>query len=298
MPPLAFGSWKVWFLAARPATLTASVAPVLVGTAAGASQGSLAPLPFLAALFAAVLIQVGTNFANDVFDFERGADALGRLGPPRVTQNGLASPGQVKWAMTLSFGAAALMGLYLVAVGGWPIAVLGMFCIAAGIAYTGGPWPLGYHGLGDLCVFLFFGPVAVMGSAYLQTGKWSLLSLAAALPVGFTVTALLVVNNLRDIETDRCVGKRTLAVLIGARLTRLQYAALLLGPYLLVSLFAFRDFFPRACWLTWLTLPWALRLVGTVGRGLEGPGLNLVLKRTAQLHFLFGLLLAAGLLLR
>jgi len=284
-------------MAARPATLPASIVPVLVGTAAGLHDGSFILLPCIGALVAAVLIQIGTNLANDLFDFEKGADTTQRLGPPRVTQTGLAAPQQVRLAMTLSFGTAAAIGLYLITVGGWPILVIGVFSIAAGIAYTGGPWPLGYHGLGDLFVFVFFGLVAVIGSAYLQTSTISLTSLAAALPVGCTVTAILVVNNLRDIETDRRAGKRTLAVRIGAPLTRAQYALLLLAPYVLVTGFVLRSVFPQACWLPWLTLPLVLSLVRAVLGGAEGRSLNAILKGTAQLHLFFGILLAGGLLL-
>lgn len=291
------GSWRIWLMAARPATLSASIAPVLVGTAAGVHDGFFRAPPFLGALTAAVLIQVGANFANDLFDFEKGADTSQRLGPPRVTQSGLASPQQVRRAMTVSFAAAAAIGVYLIAVGGWPILVLGVLSIAAGIAYTGGPWPLGYHGLGDLFVFLFFGLVAVLGSAYLQTNSFGFTALAAALPIGCTVTAILVVNNLRDIDTDRHAGKRTLAVRIGAPLTRAQYVFLLLVPYGLTAGFVVSGVFPKACWLSWLTLPWAVSLVRTVLRRVEGRELNAVLKGTAQLHLFLGVLLAGGLLL-
>jgi len=289
--------WRVWVMGARPATLPASIAPVLVGTAAGVHDGAFALLPFLSALMAAVLIQVGANLANDLFDFEKGADTSQRLGPPRITQSGLASPQQVRLAMILSFGVATLIGLYLISVGGWPILLIGVFSIAAGIAYTGGPWPLGYHGLGDLFVFIFFGLVAVMGSAYLQTSVLSLTAFAAALPVGCPVTALLVVNNLRDIETDQRADKRTLAVRLGAPLTRAQYTLLLLLPYVLVTGFVARGVFPQACWLVWLTLPLAASLIRTVVHGAEGRALNAVLKGTGQLHLLFSLVLAGGLIL-
>lgn len=284
-------------MAARPATLPASIAPVLVGTAAGVHEGAFSLLPFFSALIAAVLIQIGANLANDLFDFEKGADTSERLGPPRVTQQGLASPQQVRLAMILSFSAAMAIGLYLIAIGGWPILVIGVLCIAAGIAYTGGPWPLGYHGLGDLFVFLFFGLVAVIGSTYLQTGTLSLTAFAAALPVGCTVTAILVVNNLRDIETDRQAGKSTLAVRLGAPFTRAQYALLLLLPYVLVTGFVVGGVFPQTCWLVWLTLPLAVSLIRTVLGGTEGRALNAVLKGTGQLHLFFGIALAGALLL-
>lgn len=289
--------WSVWLMAARPATLTAAVVPVLVGTAAARHDGHFQALPFVGALSAALLIQIGTNLANDLFDFERGADARGRLGPPRVTQAGLVPPQHVRIAMYLAFGAAAAIGLYLVVVGGWPILLMGVFAIGAGIAYTGGPWPLGYHGLGDLFVFVFFGLVAVVGSYYLQAEEVGAVALAAALPVGCTVTAILVVNNLRDIESDRRAGKRTLAVRLGSRLTRVQYTLLMLGPYALVAGFAAVGTLPWWSWLSWLSLPITLSLVRAVSEGVEGGKLNPILKRTSQLHLLFGLLLAGSFLL-
>ena len=212
------GGGRVWLLAARPATLPAAVVPVLVGTAAALHGGVQLQIgPFVAALVAALLIQIGTNFANDVFDFHKGADTAERLGPPRVTQSGLVPPEQVLIATFVTFGLAALVGVYLVLVGGWPILVVGVLSILAGLAYTGGPWPLGYHSLGDLFVFIFFGVVAVVGSAYLQTLTITPLAVWASFPVGLLVTAILVVNNLRDIDTDRQVGKKTLAVRLGRR---------------------------------------------------------------------------------
>jgi 1,4-dihydroxy-2-naphthoate octaprenyltransferase len=289
--------WGVWLTAARPATLTAAVVPVLVGTAAASHDGHFKLLPFVGAMMAAALIQVGTNLSNDFFDFERGADTADRLGPPRVTQSGLASPQSVRSAMYLAFGTAAAIGVYLIAVGGWPILAIGALSIAAGIAYTGGPWPLGYHGLGDLFVFVFFGVVAVVGSYYLQAGEVGSIAWVVALPVGLIVTAILVVNNLRDIISDRLAGKMTLAVRLGARLTRLQYAVLVLAPYPLVAAFAAAGPLPGWCWLVWMTLPIALFLAGVVLGGAEGRKLNSLLKGTAQLHLLFGALLAGGLLL-
>ncbi len=286
----------MWLLAARPATLTAGVAPVLVGGAAGAHEAAFRPLPFLGALLAALLIQIGTNLANDVFDFERGADTSDRLGPPRVTQSGLASPGQVRLATGLTFGAAAIVGLYLVVVGGWPILVIGVLSIAAGVAYTGGPWPLGYHGLGDLFVFVFFGLTAVVGTFYLQTGDVTPLAFASAVPVGLTVTAILVVNNLRDIEPDRRAVKMTLAVRLGDRATRWQYALLVGGAYVLLPSLMLAGA-SAWVWLPWLTLPLGLGLCRSVVGGTQGRALNPVLKRTAQLHLAFGTLLALGLLL-
>ena len=290
-------SARAWLLATRPATLPAAVVPVLVGTAAGAAEGAFRAGPFVAALLAALLIQVATNFANDYSDFHRGADTAERLGPTRVTQSGLLSPRQVRRGIIIAFGLAVLLGLYLVWVGGWPILVIGVLSIVAGLAYTGGPWPFGYHGLGDLFVFVFFGLVAVTGSAYLQTGRWTALALAAAVPVGLLVTNILVVNNLRDLPTDRVAGKGTLAVRLGARATRLQYAVLAAAAYLVPLGLALAERAPRWVLLTWLTLPLAAALVRQVLGGLAGRELNAVLKRTGQLEMAFGVLLAAGLLL-
>lgn len=288
------GRLRAWLLAARVPTLSAAVVPVLAGTAAALAEGYFRPLPFLAALAAAVLIQVGTNFANDYFDFLKGADTAERLGPVRVTQSGLLSPEAVRNATILTFTLAALIGLYLVAVGGWPILIIGLLSIAAGVLYTGGPWPLGYHGLGDLFVFVFFGVIAVTGTYYLHTGTVTLGALGSSVPVGCLVTAILVVNNLRDINTDRAAGKRTLAVRIGARATRMQYLLLLAVAYLAPlarwalgsSLWAF---------LPWLTLPLAVPLAQRVLTA-EGRALNPALKATARLHLFYGVLFAASLL--
>ncbi|MCH8161680.1 MAG: 1,4-dihydroxy-2-naphthoate polyprenyltransferase [Chloroflexi bacterium] len=288
---------KHWITAIRPPTLPAAVAPVLVGTAAASGiEGSFRLAVFIATLAAAILIQIGTNFANDVFDFEQGADTEDRLGPPRVTQSGLISPEHVRIGTGIVFGGAAAIGVYLIVVGGWPILVIGALSILAGIAYTGGPWPLGYHGLGDVAVFVFFGMVAVIGTYYLQTDAVSGTAVVAAVPVGLLVTAILVVNNLRDLETDRRAGKRTLAVRIGKPATRMQYVALVLGPYLLMPVLWAMD---AEAWvlLPLLSLPVALILGRAVLSGTSGRSLNDILKRTALLDFAFGALLALGLLL-
>ncbi len=288
--------WARWLAAARPGTLTAAISPVLVGTAAACTDHSFRPLVFAATMFAALLIQIGTNLANDVFDHERGADTAERLGPVRVTQSGLLPMGQVRAAAYLTFASAALIGLYLVYAGGWPILAIGVASIAAGFAYTGGPWPLGYHGLGDVFVFVFFGLVAVTGSYYLQAGDLQPLAVIVAVPVGMTVTAILTVNNLRDIETDRRAGKRTLAVRLGDRVTRWQYAALVLGPYAVLPGIVAAG---ASAWaaLAFLTLPLAWSTCRSVLAGCSGRALNGVLKRTSQLHLAFGISLALGLLL-
>ncbi|MEK7693275.1 MAG: 1,4-dihydroxy-2-naphthoate polyprenyltransferase [Chloroflexota bacterium] len=288
------GFVKAWMLAARPATLSAAAVPVLVGTGAAIHAGDFNPFVLLAALLAALLIQIGTNFANDVFDFERGADTDERLGPPRVTQSGLLSPRDVRLGMVAMFGAAALLGLYLAWIGGWPIIAIGTASIIAGVAYTGGPWPFGYHGLGDVFVFCFFGLIAVCGTYYLHTGEVSGLSVAAASGVGFLITAILVVNNLRDRATDARTGKRTLAVRLGDRATRWQFAVLLGGAYAVVVAMAFAS----SLWLLLplLSLPLAVRVAAPVMRGSEGRALNLTLKGTARLTLVYGLLLAVAFL--
>jgi 1,4-dihydroxy-2-naphthoate octaprenyltransferase len=286
---------RVWLLAARPATLPAAVVPVLVGTAAGVHGGlELHERPFLAALLVALLIQIGANFANDVFDFRRGADTAERLGPLRVTQGGLVSPRQVLTATWLTFGFAVVLGLYLVVLGGWPILAIGLVCLLAGVTYTGGPWPYGYHGLGDLACFVCFGVLAVLGTAYLQREAITTVDVWAAIPVGCLVTAILVVNNLRDIDTDRRVGKTTFAVLLGRRGTRMEYAFLVGVAYAVIVAIGLGGLVGRWWWLPLLSSPLAVQLVRFVGRT-DGRPLNQALKRTGQLHLLFGLLFAAAL---
>ncbi len=294
-PSVRPGGLRAWLVAARLPTLPAAVVPVVVGTATALDQGRFKLLPFFAALAAALLIQVGTNLANDYFDYRKGADTSARLGPMRVTQSGLIAPEAVRNGMILVFALAALIGLYLVSVGGWPILLIGLASIATGILYTGGPWPLGYHGLGDLFVFVFFGVVAVVGTCYLHTGALSVAALINSVPVGFLVTAILVVNNLRDVETDRAAGKRTLAVMIGRTGTRVEYALLLAGAYL-VPLFTWLAGVAGSWfWLPWVSLPLAIPLLLSVFRR-EGPALNASLRDTARLHLIFGVLFAESIL--
>ncbi|NWG19960.1 MAG: 1,4-dihydroxy-2-naphthoate polyprenyltransferase [Chloroflexi bacterium] len=287
---------RAWMLAARPQTLPAAVAPVLVGSAVALTAGSFRPLPFVAALFAALLIQIGTNLANDYFDFHKGADTAERLGPVRVTQAGLLAPATVRQGMIIVFGLAALVGVYLVAVGGWPILVIGVLSIAAGVLYTGGPWPLGYHGLGDLFTFIFFGIVAVTATAYLHAGVVSPLAWAASVPVAMLVTAIIVVNNLRDIATDRAAGKHTLAVLLGVQATRAEYALLVVGAFVAPPLLWLAGLAGPWALLAWLAAPLAITPLRTMLTG-EGRELNPALKGTARLHLAFASLLALGILL-
>lgn len=222
---------RAWLLAARPKTLSAAAAPVFVGAGLAASQGAFARGPVTAAFFGALLIQVGTNFANDYYDFLRGGDTRDRVGPVRVTQAGLIPPRHVWWGMVLVLTAAFGIGIYLVLVGGWPIVVIGLASLICAVAYTGGPYPLAYHGLGDVFVFVFFGLIAVGGTYWVQALEWPPGALVAGVGMGALNTAILVANNLRDLDTDRVAGKRTLAVRLGRRGTRIEYSLLLLSGF-------------------------------------------------------------------
>jgi 1,4-dihydroxy-2-naphthoate polyprenyltransferase len=292
-------SARVWLMACRPATLTAAVVPVMVGAAValrvagthGINVGAL-----IAALLGAMFIQIGTNLANDVFDAEKGADTAERLGPTRVTQAGLLTPRQVRTGMAIAFGLATLAGVFLVANSGYPIVIIGVASIASGIAYTGGPYPLGYNGLGDVFVFAFFGLVAVCGTAFVATATIPALAWWAAVPVGALATAVLVVNNVRDRETDVRAGKRTLVVRFGRRFGTLEYTALWLVAWVVSVLLAALEHSP------WLLLPLVTivpgaKLIATVAHT-EGRALNDTLASTAKMLLLYGVLLSAGLTLR
>jgi len=287
---------RIWLMAARPRTLPAAVAPVLVGTALAGHAHVFHPLRFVAAMAGALLIQVGTNLSNDYSDARRGADAEDRLGPVRVTAGGLVPPRQVLIATYLTFGAAVLAGAYLIAVAGWVLLAIGAASILAGVAYTGGPRPYGYEGLGELFVFLFFGVVAVAGSYYVQTRELEWEAFALAVPVGLLAAAILVVNNVRDIDSDRRAGKRTLAVRLGRPRARALYALALALAYLTTAAIAAASY---GLWLLapWLTLPLAARpLAAVLGRS-DGPSLNRALGATGQLQLAFCALLSAALLL-
>jgi 1,4-dihydroxy-2-naphthoate polyprenyltransferase len=294
-PPIAPpAGLRVWLLAARPRTLTAAVAPVLAGTAVAAASGGFQPLPALAALLTAMCLQIGTNFANDYHDFERGADTHERVGPRRVTQSGLVAPRTVRAAALAMFGGALVLGIYLAAVGGWPILITGLASIAAGWAYTGGPWPFGYHGLGDVFVFVFFGLVATVGTTYVQLHAAPTAAWMAAVPIGALATAILAVNNLRDIATDRRAGKYTLAVRLGPAGTRAEYVALLAVAF--AAPFALLPFARGWVLLPLAALPLAVQPLRLVFRG-HGAELNAALGGTARLHLVYGVLLALGLVL-
>ena len=286
---------RIWLLAIRPATLPAALSGVVVGLGAAFAVGT----PFrldtaLGCLAVALLLQITANLSNDLSDFRKGADTPDRTGPVRVAAAGLVTPRQLEAAIAIVIGLAGVVGLFLTTVGGPVLLVVGVLAVIAALAYTGGPWAYGYRGLGEVFVFVFFGLVAVVGTAYLQAGRVEPLFWAAAVPVGALTTAILVVNNLRDIPTDEAAGKRTLAVMLGVRRTRLEYVGLLLVAFVVpVALVAAGRGLPVL--LPLLALPMASPLLRTVRTFSEPRQLNLVLKGTARLALVFGLLFAAGL---
>ncbi|MGM0605941.1 MAG: 1,4-dihydroxy-2-naphthoate polyprenyltransferase [Halobacteriota archaeon] len=299
---------KAWVMAARPQTLPAAAAPVVVGVGLAYADGYLALWPAIAAFVGAALIQIGTNFANDYYDAMQGADTADREGFTRVTQSGLIDPSDVKRAMFLTFAAAVLVGTYLVYVGGVPILVIGLLSVASGIAYTGGPYPLGYHGLGDLFVFVFFGVIAVTGTYYVQAasvvaspfplsvppGTITRSTLVASLPIAALSTNILVVNNIRDREEDATTGKRTLAVRFGYAFSRGQFVALLLVAYAVPVWMLFATDASIAVLLPLVTAPIAASLVRTIATETAGDALNPALERTGKLLALYALTFAVG----
>jgi 1,4-dihydroxy-2-naphthoate octaprenyltransferase len=282
-------------MAARLRTLPAAVAPVLVGTALAVHDDDFRPLAFVAALLGAVFIQIGTNLSNDYSDARRGADTEDRLGPMRVTAGGLVPPQRVLVATYVAFALAVLVGVYLVYVAGPELLLVGAASILAGVLYTGGPRPYGYEGLGEVFVFTFFGIVAVTGSYYVHAESLPGDSFLLAVPVGLLASAILVVNNVRDLETDRRAGKRTLAVRMGRERTRALYAGMLAVAFLTLIPLALTV----GAWvlLAALAAPLAVKLVATVRTHADGPTLNGVLARTGVLQLVFCVLLSAGILL-
>ena len=288
------GKLQAWILAARPRTLPAAVSPVLVGSALAFYSGAFRIGPALAALLGAVFIQVGANFANDYMDFLKGSDSHGRLGPTRVTTAGLLSLRAMQAGTAAVFGLAVLCGLYLTLVAGWPVVVIGLLSILAALAYTGGPYPLGYNGLGEVFVFIFFGLAAVGGTYYVQALHYDLTAFATSIPVGCLVVAILVVNNLRDISADLKAGKHTTAVRFGALWTQHEYVLLLVLAFFTPVLMAVSGLLPPWVLLAWLGLPMGLSLVRQVGTE-TGRSLNRTLGGTGSLELVFALLLALGL---
>jgi 1,4-dihydroxy-2-naphthoate polyprenyltransferase len=286
---------RAWLLAIRPATLPAAVGPVLVGLGVALGMGVFAPLPAIGALVVALLLQIASNLANDLFDFRSGADSSTRLGPPRAAAMGLLSQRELVAGTAIVVGMAALVGLYLVTVGGPVLLVIGGLAILSAFAYTGGPWPYGYHGLGEVFVFVFFGLVAVTGTTYLQTLTVEPLAIAAAVPVGALITAILVVNNLRDIQTDRAAGKHTLAVIVGSRNTMLEYGGLIVVAYLVPFVLVVAGATSPAVLITLTSVPLAVPLLKVIHADGDPRRLNAVLKGTARLSLVFAVLFAVGL---
>ena len=300
---------EAWVIAARPQTLPAAAAPVVVGTGLAVHDGVFAALPAIAALLGAGLIQIGTNFANDYYDAIQGADTDEREGFTRVTAGGLIDAETVKRAMYLTFATAILLGTYLVYVGGVPIVVIGLLSVASGIAYTGGPYPLGYHGLGDLFVFVFFGLVAVAGTYYVQAAATladpltlgippetlPVVAFVAALPIAALSTDILVVNNVRDKEEDATTGKRTLAVRFGYGVARAEFVAMLALAYAVPLWFLVRPGYSVVVALPYLTLPYAIRISRTMLTETAGEVLNPTLERMGRLLAGYSILFAVGL---
>lgn len=287
-------NWNTWGLAIRLRTLPAAAAGVVTGSALAWRDGFFRLDAGLACLFTALLLQIGSNLANDVFDFERGTDTPERLGPVRVTQAGLLTPSQVRFGMYLALALAALLGLYLAWLGGWTILIVGLAAIISAIAYTGGPFPLGYYGLGDLFVFIFFGLASVAGTYYVQARSVSPATWWMAIPPGLIITAILVVNNLRDLENDRKAGKHTLAVMFGERASKVEYLICVLIAYLVMPIPVLLGLIPWTSLLTWLTLPLAIKTARIVFTQ-KGRPLNGALAGTGQLALLFSLLFWLGL---
>lgn len=296
MTQVAAGSLRAWILASRPATLTAAIVPVLVGSAVAHAVGGFRFMPALAALVGAMLIQVATNFANDVFDHEKGADTEERLGPTRATASGLLTAKQMRTALVATLALTLVPGIYLVSVGGWPIVIIGIASMLSGVAYTGGPYPLGYHGLGDVFVFVFFGLVAVCGTVFVQANTVPVLAWLAASAVGAIATAILVVNNVRDRETDVKAGKRTLAVRLGKRGGIIEYVGLFVLAYAVPVLAIVLANVSLWVLLPLVSIPLAIRLAMALATK-EGRPLNAVLGQTAMLLLVYGVLLSVGLVL-
>lgn len=286
--------FHIWWLAIRPKTLPAAVSAVIVACALALYDGVFRPGPALAALLVALLLQIGCNLANDVFDFERGADTEARQGPLRVTQAGLISPAGMRRAMLAVFAAAALLWLYLSWASSWLFLVVGLLAVLAALAYTGGPWPFGYHGLGDPMAFLFFGPVAVAGAYFVQAGEVAAAVWCMSVPMGLIITAILVVNNLRDIETDRVAGKRTLAVRFGPTAARREYLCCLIVAYAIPPCLTAAGLLPWQSLLCWASLAIAWPTWRTV-RDHSGPILNEALAGTGKIALAYSVLFALGL---
>ena len=285
-----------WILASRPRTLLAAVVPVIVGTSIAVHNGKFDAIAAIVALLCSIFIQIGTNFSNDLFDFIHGTDKHDRLGPQRAAASGILSIEEMKLGTIITFGLSFVFGLYLVYTAGWIVLLIGIISIAAGIAYTAGPLPLAYNGLGDVAAFLFFGLVGTVGTYFVQAHEVNAMSFWASIPVGSLITNILVVNNYRDREEDRSNGKRTLAVLFGERFTRIQYVLFMILTYsiLFVVYFTFKHSF--FVFLPVLSLPLSIKLIKMIYT-LHGRELNKTLELTAKLSAIYGLLFAVGIIL-
>lgn len=284
---------SAWVLASRPRTLPAAVAPVLVGTGLALRDGQFDALNAAAAFFVAILLQIGANLANDLFDHERGTDTPDRLGPARATAQGWITPAEMRVGMGVIFGLAALLGLVLFLDKGWPVLAIGLAAILAALAYTGGPFPYGYHALGDVFVFIFFGLAAVAGTYFVQAGEVTLTVWLASIPMGLLIVNILVVNNLRDVSTDQAANKRTLAVIWGPRAMEIEYLLCLLGAYLVPLLMAVSGLISYWILLTWLTLPQGWFLYRLLQKT-RGAALNVTLAYIAQLALVYAALFAGA----
>lgn len=288
---------REWILAFRPKTLTAAVVPIIAATALVYGLGfEIKWWISILALVASLFIQIGTNLVNDASDFKKGADTADRIGPKRVTQAGVFSAKKVMWTASGFFGAAVLCGIPLVIQGGWPIVGIGIFSVICGYAYTAGPFPLAYRGLGDLFVILFFGIIAVGGLFYLQTGFWAEESFVLGLQIGFHCAVLIAINNLRDIETDKLVNKKTLQVRFGKDFARYEITVLCFLPFVLLNFWFVHGFNFTA--ISYLVLPLAARITFLVFKTEPSPAYNKFLGMSAGLHVLFGLLISIGLILK
>jgi 1,4-dihydroxy-2-naphthoate octaprenyltransferase len=288
---------NAWMLATRPRTLPAAIAPVVLGSATAIADKSFVWLPAAAALIVALFLQIGANLANDYFDYLKGIDTQDRLGPPRVTQSGLIPAKQVKAGIILTLFLSLIPGIYLLTVGGLPVLIIGLGCICAALAYSGGPFPLASHGLGDLFVFIFFGLVAVCGTYYVQALQLTPLVWLMGVIEGLLITAILVVNNLRDIQSDRQAGKRTLAVIIGIRGSRIEYVLLLAGAYAIPIILWLSGRMSAWVLLPLTSMPTALSLIRLILKNPGDPILNQALAKTAKLALIYSLLLSIGLIL-
>lgn len=287
---------NVWVRAARPQTLAAAFVPVLIGAVLAATEGKLNLAVTSVALLCAFLIQIGTNFANDYFDSVKGADTENRIGFKRATATGEVTHKQMRRATIFTMALAFIAGLYLVWHAGWIILGIGLLCLICGILYTGGPFPLGYNGLGDLFVFLFFGIVAVMTTYYVNALAWSWASFWASLTVGALSTNILVVNNLRDVEQDGPAGKNTLGVIFGENVLRWEYVLMLLIAFAVPPHFFFRFGFSFYIFLPFITIPFAGLLLYHVWNAPKTK-LNRTLEQTAQFMTLFSILFSIGIYL-